>query len=356
MKKNQNLDTEYAFFASSNGYDGFNSYFDNVFSSRNFERVFVLKGGPGTGKSTLMKKIGAYGESMGYYVETILCSSDANSLDGVILKSNNKSIAVLDGTAPHERDAIIPGATDEIVNLGEGWKTSMLQSRKSEIFDLNSKKTRYYKLAYDNLNLSSIFDRKTSAEIAKYYDFKKASEAITALCKEVYTSGDGKRNIRLISSFSKDGYKRLDTLENISDRVIRVKGKFGSEKIFLSLLRADFQKTDMDFTMFPSPFDKNTVEAIFVEGKKIAIIAVDTDECDINTLDFLDKSALEDAKDELIDYRRIRDYFIEKARRHLEKASEVHFKLEEIYTPAMDFLILEEIKDTLIEKCKLTFE
>ena len=44
MKKNQNLDTEYAFFASSNGYDGFNSYFDNVFSSRNFERVFVLKG------------------------------------------------------------------------------------------------------------------------------------------------------------------------------------------------------------------------------------------------------------------------------------------------------------------------
>ena len=43
------------FFASANGYTGFRSYFDEIFDSRDYTAIYVLKGGPGTGKSTLLK-------------------------------------------------------------------------------------------------------------------------------------------------------------------------------------------------------------------------------------------------------------------------------------------------------------
>ena len=45
------------YFAAANTYTGFISYFDTVFDPEKFSRLYVLKGGPGTGKSSFMKKI-----------------------------------------------------------------------------------------------------------------------------------------------------------------------------------------------------------------------------------------------------------------------------------------------------------
>ena len=41
------------YFAAANSYRGFISYFDKIFPSTEFEKIFVLKGGPGTGKTTV---------------------------------------------------------------------------------------------------------------------------------------------------------------------------------------------------------------------------------------------------------------------------------------------------------------
>ena len=112
-----------AYFGAANGYDGFRSYFDEIFDSKNYKRVFVIKGGPGTGKSTFMKRISKHFTRNGDDVEEIYCSSDPSSLDGVIIGRENKKIAFLDGTSPHERDAKFPGAIDEIINLGDNFDT-----------------------------------------------------------------------------------------------------------------------------------------------------------------------------------------------------------------------------------------
>ena len=45
------------YFASANGYRGFRSYFNEVFAEEGLDKLFILKGGPGTGKSTLMKRL-----------------------------------------------------------------------------------------------------------------------------------------------------------------------------------------------------------------------------------------------------------------------------------------------------------
>lgn len=358
MKENHSVKTKYNFFASANGYDGFMSYFDNVFASRAFTKIFVLKGGPGTGKSTIMKKIAAFAHENKYFHEVIYCSSDKSSLDGVIIENNGKRIAILDGTAPHERDAVIPGAVDELVNLGEAWKPSCLENEKSRIFDLNAKKAFSYKKAYDNLHISSFFARKAKAEISALFDFKKADESICLLCRELCCEGSGKRSIRLISSFSRDGYLTLDTLENISKKVIFVNGKFGSEHVYMNILRAHLQKTDTDYCMLPSPLDKNLTEAIFIEKSKTAIVSYEPASPDkiIDTLDFIDKVTLEETKDDFIDCSRIQNHYMKKAAQSLKKASDYHFELESIYTPSMDFMLLEEIVDALLSRCRSIIE
>ena len=125
------------YFAAANGFYGFRSYFGTVFDRKEFDRVYILKGGPGTGKSTIMKRILAAFEENGFDCEIILCSSDPSSLDGVIIKTNETKVAILDGTAPHEEDTRYPGAIDEIINLGEAWNEKTLINHRDEIVNLN---------------------------------------------------------------------------------------------------------------------------------------------------------------------------------------------------------------------------
>ena len=89
-------------FPGGNTSQGFFSYYDYILRQEKAVKIFCIKGGPGVGKSTFMRKIGYEMLDMGYDVEFMHCSSDSNSLDGVVIPSIN--VALLDGTAPHVVD------------------------------------------------------------------------------------------------------------------------------------------------------------------------------------------------------------------------------------------------------------
>ena len=64
------------------------------------EGEFVVFVGPsGCGKSTLLRRIAAHLEEQGETVELIHCSSDPDSLDGVICGA--RKFSVVDATPPH---------------------------------------------------------------------------------------------------------------------------------------------------------------------------------------------------------------------------------------------------------------
>ena len=87
------------YFASSNSGEGFKNYYHEVFGAA--ERIYVIKGGPGTGKSRFMRDTAEYAKSRGWECEHYYCSSDPASLDGLILTRGERRIAVIDGTPPH---------------------------------------------------------------------------------------------------------------------------------------------------------------------------------------------------------------------------------------------------------------
>ena len=68
------------YFAAANTADGFVSFFDSVFNNRNISKVYILKGGPGVGKSTIMKKAAIIAEKGGSRRRVITVQATRNLL------------------------------------------------------------------------------------------------------------------------------------------------------------------------------------------------------------------------------------------------------------------------------------
>ncbi|WP_026021443.1 PRK06851 family protein [Paenibacillus senegalensis] len=76
---------------------------------------YFIKGRPGSGKSTMLKKIAAAATERGFNMEIYHCGFDPNSLDMVIVRE--LGFAIFDSTAPHEYFPEKP--TDEIIDMYE---------------------------------------------------------------------------------------------------------------------------------------------------------------------------------------------------------------------------------------------
>jgi hypothetical protein len=197
------------FFAAANGFHGFRSNFDKIFKTEKMDKMFVIKGGPGTGKSTLMKRLAKKFEHKAD-ITNILCSSDPNSLDGVILSKDGVCVGIADGTAPHIIDPVYPGAFEEIINLGEGFNFEGLRQCKSEIIALTRCKKTEYEKAYSTLYLAGeVFDYISS--IIPKEEIYSAAESIVgdAFLKDDHFDFGVDNRYYLIGAFCKDGYKRL---------------------------------------------------------------------------------------------------------------------------------------------------
>ncbi len=338
-----------SFFAAANSFDGFKSYFDICFDPREYERIYILKGGPGTGKSTLMKRIAALGESGGIYTERIYCSSDINSLDGVILQYNQKKIAMLDGTAPHIVDATLPGACEVIVNLGNFFNNGALAKNRSEIARLNDDKNKWYAKAYNELSLSSVFERNIKAECAKHFDYDKAKETANLLCQLINHDGEGRCTTRLISAFGKDGYKRFTTLDSVCQRIYSLVGRYGTAEIMAQIILAKMKKTKTDIYIFPYCLDTSSTEAIYIPALKTCVIVNATSGTKIDCEEFLTT----DFADEMtIGSYEIFENLLLRSQKCFALASESHFALEKIYSPLVDFSGVEEKSQEILMEIK----
>ena len=103
------------FFLGANSPNGFSSYFTEINDPKLTDNCYVIKGCPGSGKSTMMKTIAERLSEQESFIENIHCSSDPDSLDGVILHDSRTVIA--DGTPPHAIEPKLPIAYETIVSL-----------------------------------------------------------------------------------------------------------------------------------------------------------------------------------------------------------------------------------------------
>ena len=173
----------YKTFLASNTAKGFVGYFSDFMASH---RTIILKGGPGTGKSTLMKKLARTAEKTGEDVWLFYCSSDPDSLDGVFFPSRN--FVVLDGTSPHALDATVPAINESIVNLLSAVDGNALLPHEDEIRALIKQKKQHFAAAYAVLKASAELDKHTSSLILDSADAVELAAVIDSVYDDVSTA------------------------------------------------------------------------------------------------------------------------------------------------------------------------
>lgn len=87
------MKNDISFFLGTNSGTGFHSLFYDLTEHATPYSTFIIKGGPGTGKSGLMKKVAEECEKRGLFNEKLWCSSDPDSLDGVFIPEKHCSVA-----------------------------------------------------------------------------------------------------------------------------------------------------------------------------------------------------------------------------------------------------------------------
>ena len=134
------------YFPGGNTTKGFFNYYNEILKTNKVKKIYTIKGGPGVGKSTLMKEAGKIFEEKNYHINYYHCSSDPDSLDGIFILE--KGILLVDGTSPHIIDPVYPGAVYEMLNLAEFFDSKKLEVEKDEIISLTDTISKTFKKAY----------------------------------------------------------------------------------------------------------------------------------------------------------------------------------------------------------------
>lgn len=185
---------------------GFFSYYNNIIPV-NANRIFVLKGGPGTGKSTFMKKMSEAVTARGYDVEHHHCSSDNNSLDGLVIPA--LQVAFIDGTSPHVVDPKNPGCVDEIIHLGDFWDEMRMAVNKEQVISINNEIGHNFQRAYRLLRAAKQLYDDWEAINYRAMDFAAANQKAEALVGQLFaginTVGAGRVRKLFASAITPDG-------------------------------------------------------------------------------------------------------------------------------------------------------
>ena len=316
------------YFASANGYGGFKSYFGEIFKSERFERIYILKGGPGTGKSSMMKQLASLAYDGGLDHEKIYCSSDPASLDGVIIHTEHGDYAVIDGTAPHERDAVVPGAIDTLINIGANLDERLLRQRRDEILTLGVQKKGAYKSAYAVLKAAGEVSRRIRESAVANFSYSKASDLAESLIYNTNAKSTSNTAVALMSSFGKSGRCKIDGY-HCASRVVLIREKEGTEKLFLKVLYNKYRQ--ICSTVSFDPLDED-VDAIEIGGVLFSVTnGLDSDAIDVSEM------ISDGSREDTARLQETRSLLLKEAEAYFAEASRSHFELEKIYSAAMDF-------------------
>ena len=350
------------YFAGGNTARGFHSLYES--NLQGLERLFILKGGPGTGKSSLMKKIGHQWVERGFDIEFLHCSSDNESIDGVLIPA--LKVGVVDGTAPHIIEPTAPGAVEEYINLGSAWDKQTLKLQKTLIQSLTTQISRAFQNAYATFKEAlEIHDDWEKIYISNM-DFKKADQLTTKLIEKFF----GKMRLnkqadirhRFLGAATPKG--PVDFVPNLTEEISKryfIKGRPGSGKsTLLKKLAAAAEERGIDVEVYHCGFDPHSLDMVIFRELGIAIFdstapheyfpSRDGDEI-IDMYELLitpgtDEIYADTIKNIAAKYKTK----MEQAISYLAKAKQLHDKLETIYVSAMDFSKVEEIQVQIEEE------
>lgn len=352
------------YYPGGNTPDGYLSFFDKVISWAEARNIILIKGGPGVGKSTFLKKIARELLKRDTDLEFLHCSADNGSIDGLLIPAYG--IALLDGTAPHMMDPKYPGCIDEIINLGRYWNEDGIRQNKDRILAIHDEIQSCYKRAYNYLKMAQIVHGDLKQVYQKAVNEKLLNNTIDEVLNETFKEVN-KRNKTsrqrhmFASAITHDGpVNYLDSLFwNVQKRFI-ITGFPGSGKSLLMKAVADnaiLKGYDVD--IFHCPMEPSKIEHILIKDLNIGFITSvkphtttkvkENDELiDLNSL--LNLSKIKETE-EIINYDDsiFWDLF-NRSVKYLANVKKLHDELERFYIANMNFEEIDKMRERVLSR------
>ncbi|MGI6678122.1 MAG: PRK06851 family protein [Dehalobacterium sp.] len=344
-------------FPGGNTPRGFYSFYHD--GLKNMERIFILKGGPGTGKSTLIRKVGLEMVERGFAVEFWQCSSDNDSLDGVIIP--DFKIAIIDGTSPHMVDPKYPGVVEQLVNLGDHWDEKYLKSHKNVIKKLVDEISASFQDAYRQLNQAQKVYKAWKDINKAAMDFNKVNQKTELLMQEIFSVHAPFVRHMFASAITPRGLVNFinSITEDCKKRYI-LKGLPGTGKSTLIRKIAEGAvERGYQADFYHCALDPDTLDMVVIPQLGIAVFdgsnphlveperAGDTV---INMMDALDLEEVGQQKEKTEQLDGEFKQYLHEAIGKLAQAKKLHDQLEGFYIKAMDFEAVEHTGTQIFNK------
>jgi len=336
------------------GPEGFISCFDQLIDENALRRKLILKGGPGVGKSTFMRRLHAALCPEDQPSTLCFCSGDPDSLDAVVLP--HASLLVLDGTAPHVVDPQYPGARDSIINLGDCLDEASIRPRlpliKTCMADhaAASRRARAYMKAAHALMLDN------AALISSYTDphkFKQMTDAlisaVLAVCGKI---SEVPRSRDVITDALTPKGQLCLLGEGTYRRVIRLVRREGMDltPVFRKLCRAVLA-SGYDVEVHLNPLSPGNLLHLSIPALSTLVTTSDVPTSE-QTFDFAacaPQNALLRHECALEQSSVAVKQLLQRAVSAMQQAKQLHDELETFYVPNMDFSKWQAIFDQVLE-------
>jgi len=335
------------YFLGANSPAGFYSLYPELIQPETARAVYILKGGPGCGKSTLMRQIGRRMEEEGLETEHILCSGDPASLDALLLPQ--LGAAVVDGTAPHVVEPKYPGVVERYVNMGDCYDKGALAGLREEIVGCMTGYKGCYQRAYRCLGASAeIFEDLRSTLLTPALGEKLAKRARGILSRELPRargSEPGRIEQRFLGAVTHLGPMCLfDTVLAQCPRVYELVDNYGLAHELLVHLLPAATAAGLDVVACPDHMAPDRLAHLLIPERGLAFVT-STAAQPFPAKPFrrirLDAAAggeaLRRSRPRLRFARKVSAALVEEAVGSLAQAKAMHDELEALYNPHVDF-------------------
>lgn len=331
-----------SYFAGANTRYGFRGLFDTLFSRAQADALYILQGGPGTGKSRFMQEVFQAARPLCTQAELYYCSSDPDSLDGILLDMPGGRVGILDGTAPHGRLMSAPGYFENIINLGDFWDSARLQAFGREIAAADTEKKEAWQRGYAALSAAGIHMAERHRQLLRIFRKEKAERFFCRMLKSINPQ-KGPQSEKYIDALGMTGRVHLRTAEQFYPECYQLHDVLGASALCLEILWQQACREGVLAVRLPDPVDPALSAGICFPGTGVCILK----ECAepikvINSGRFLSPEGL---KADRASLRRLTHDSADAIHRALEcfaDAGIYHFALENIYSATMDFSAKEE--------------